>query len=73
MTRVSCDTTVRASCGRCHECRTLLTNEDWCPACRAFRRYLEHGYGSEMGTSGLACYEVRARRSQRSAALVHVD
>ena len=37
------------NCGRCHVCgtrlRTVLDGEEWCPTCKAYRRYHSHGWG----------------------------
>jgi hypothetical protein len=49
------DATARGACGRCHDCSTLLTAEDWCRTCRAFRRYYEHGYGYRVGELDGSC------------------
>jgi len=43
------------ACGRCHDCSTRLTAEDWCPSCRTFRRYYEHGYGHRVGELDGSC------------------
>jgi len=37
-------------CGRCHTCGTALTKcldgEEYCPSCRAYRRYFSHGWSA---------------------------
>lgn len=37
------------NCGKCHTCgtplRSVLDGEEWCPKCRAYRRYRTHGWG----------------------------
>ena len=43
------------TCGRCHTCLTELASDDWCPFCRIFRRYVEHGYGPVTATLGGEC------------------
>lgn len=55
-------------CGRCHSCGTELRVDDWCVECRAFRRYVEHGYGA-VGEVGSECEDAaswRQREIQRA-------
>lgn len=59
-----------ATCGRCHACGTELRVDDWCVACRAFRRYVEHGYGAvgDVGSDCLEAAEWHARNLGRARA-----
>ncbi len=45
----------RSACGLCHACFSALASDDWCPTCRTFRRYYEHGYGHAVGQVGGDC------------------
>ena len=39
---------MRTNCGRCHECGSPLVEKlgakQWCPKCKAWRRYQAHGW-----------------------------
>jgi hypothetical protein len=47
------------NCGRCHACGEGLSAEDWCRACRAFRRYWSHGWNPRDGEPS-ACEDAPA-------------
>ncbi len=42
----------KTHCGKCHTCgtplRQVLDGEEWCPTCRAYRRYRSHGWSSAI-------------------------
>jgi hypothetical protein len=47
-----------AGCGRCHDCGTSLSTDEWCEPCHLFRRYHEHGWGAAGGKGGGRCFGV---------------
>lgn len=46
-------------CGCCHTCGTplhlVLDGEEWCPKCKAYRRYRSHGWSWRLGTGETEC------------------